>query len=561
MKQPNFLYLAILAGLLLAGNRASAAPTVDTWTGATDANWNNTSADWSPNGTFTNDDSAVFTGTAPTSITIGSGVEVGNGNSTGKSALDFTGGNYTFGGSTLTFDGTNGDTGIAVSSGASATFNVGISETGASFYVAGNGSNGTLTFADGLQSGGLDTNSLGSFGGNQLYIGQYDGATVNFTGGNVYGNYTNVSASATNVSGTAALDVSQLQLQGSITVNGAAASVNVLGDNNRDSLIVGTGNNPAELDLKAGTVTASGGISIDNQDNNTANQANTGTLLIEGGVLTTDTGGSTPQGIIIAPTQTTGGRGNGVLTITGGTVTTAGITFGGSYSSGTYDPTATSSATANISGGTTYIGALGINQAAVAPMTNTINLSGGTIGATANWSSSMAMNLATGTNGNVTFQLANATGTAESIALNGVLSGSGGLKVSAPAAGGALTLGATNTYTGNTEVEGNAQLTLTVNTALAALSSLTLDLATGTQIYNGTVNLDYTGYDYISALSIDGVAQVDGIYSASQLGGSGSGFIDVGDVAVPEPNTWALLIGGIGALVVIVRRRAKAFVL
>jgi autotransporter-associated beta strand protein len=552
MKQPNFLYLAILAGLLLAGNRASAAPTVDTWTGATDANWNNTSADWSPNGTFTNDDSAVFTGTAPTSITIASGIEIGNITSSNKGALDITGGNYTFGGSTLTFDGTDGDTGIEVSSGASATFNVAISETGASFYAAGQGSNGTLTFADGLQSGGLNTNALGSYGGNQLYIGQYDGATVDFTGGNVYAAYTNVSASATNVSGTAVINLQQLQLQGNITVNGASASVNVLGDNNRDSLIVGTGNNPAELDLKAGTVTASGGISIDNQDNNTANQANTGTLLVEGGTLTTDTGGSTPQGITIAPTQTTGGRGNGVLTITGGTVTTAGITFGGSYSSGTYDPTATSSATANISGGTTYIGALGINQAAVAPMTNTINLSGGTIGATANWSSSMAMNLTKGTSGNVTFQTSNASNAAGNITLSGVLSGTGGLNVVGP---GVLTLAGNNTYSGTTDVLNGATLSLTSNLALASTSTLTLDT------FNSSVDLTFSGYDYIAALNINGTAYADGIYNASQLDGSGSGLIDVGDVAVPEPNTWALLIGGIGALVVIARRRAKAFAL
>jgi autotransporter-associated beta strand protein len=133
-----------------------------------------------------------------------------------------------------------------------------------------------------------------------------------------------------------------------------------------------------------------------------------------------------------------------------------------------------------------------------------------------------------------------------------VLSGTGGLNVVGP---GVFTLAGNNTYSGTTDVLNGATLSLTSNLALASTSTLTLDT------FNSSVDLTFSGYDYIAALNINGTAYADGIYNASQLDGSGSGLIDVGDVAVPEPNTWALLIGGIGALVVIARRRAKAFAL
>lgn len=333
-------------------------------------------------------------------------------------------------------------------------------------------------------------------------------------------------------------------------LNSSTASVNSFATQ-YNTIEVGQGNNPGLLDVKAGTVNASGGLVVMLENNLTANAANTSTLLVEGGTVNTDTAGTgTQYGITLAPTAEagTGGIGNAVFTVTSGTVTTAGVTFGGVETvGGVYNSTAHPFATMNISGGTVYVGSLGISQATVAPATNTINLSGGTIGASASWSSSMAMILSTGANGNVTFLNANALvgGTSENITLSGVLSGTGGLNV---AGAGVLTLAGTNTYSGTTDVLSNGTLSLTSNTALAATSSLTLDAP------SSLVYLDYTGYDYITELTIDGTTYTSGIFSASDLnGGSGPGFLDVGGTAVPEPGTWALLLGGLGLLLFVQR--------
>ena len=401
-------------------------------------------------------------------------------------------------------------------------------------------------------------NANGS-GTGQLYIGNFNAGTVNFTGGIVRSAFTNETIGTTNVTGSTTFYTGQLNLySGTGTgegffLNSSTASINSFASQ-YNTIEVGQGNNPGLLDVKSGAVTASGGLVVMLENNLTANAANTSTLLVEGGTVTTDTGTGTQYGITLAPTAEagTGGIGNAIFTVTSGTVTTAGITFGGvETTGGIYNASANTFATMNLSGGAVYVGALGINRAAVAPATNTVNLSGGVIGATANWSSNMAMILTTGTNGNVTFLDASALtgGTAENITLNGVLSGTGGLKVAGP---GVLTLAATNTYSGTTDVLSGATLSLASNTALAATSNLTLDDSTS------LVDLNYTGYDYINQLTLDGTTYTSGIFNASELnGGTGSGFLDVGGTAVPEPGTWVLLLGGLGLLLLAQRGRRR----
>jgi len=98
----------------------------------------------------------------------------------------------------------------------------------------------------------------------------------------------------------------------------------------------------------------------------------------------------------------------------------------------------------NQTGGSIYLGAGGIVSGSNAPTyTETITLGSGTLGALANWSSSLPMTLS----GTMTFQAADGNNNPFNITLNGVLSGSAKLNKTG---GGTLTLGAADTFTGNT---------------------------------------------------------------------------------------------------------------
>ncbi len=151
----------------------------------------------------------------------------------------------------------------------------------------------------------------------------------------------------------------------------------------------------------------------------------------------------------------------------------------------------------NLTGGSLYIGAGGITV--FSGGTYEINLGGGTIGAEANWSSSMNLTL-TGSNGPVTFNPAGNT-----ITLSGVISGHGGLSV---AGGGKLELSGANTYTGDTSVGAGSTLQLDA----AGTSSGALRLVDG-----ATLNANYTGTYKVGSLYTNGVALALGTYNIGNL--------------------------------------------
>ena len=406
-----------------------------------------------------------------------------------------------------------------------------------------------------LHGGTLNTGStLTLTGGGALTSALVSSGTLDITSGILTDNANNI-AGTVNLTGTG-------EISGGLnTYNATTTNINLASNSSTaislssGSLNLGRGGSTSTINLISGIISTSGSnlIKVGNGDNSSVN----GTINVEGGAINATSSGS---GIIIDGVSANSGSANtgtGLLSLSSGTVNTNAIWFGNNTSLPVTLNNA-GNAALTVTGGSLFIGSGGI-VSNVTGQTQAINLSGGTIGASANWTSSMAMKLVTGTNGNVTFQLAN-NGTAFNIGLTGVLSGAGGLKISAPTQGGTLTLGATNTYTGNTEVEGNAQVTLTVNTALAALSTLTLDAAgVGGTVFDGTANLNYTGIDFIAGLTIDGVNLAPGIYGAGSSGVdgdlTGTGFLDVGNVAVPEPGTWALLLGGLGLLVFVRRLR------
>jgi fructan beta-fructosidase len=129
-----------------------------------------------------------------------------------------------------------------------------------------------------------------------------------------------------------------------------------------------------------------------------------------------------------------------------------------------------------------------------------INLGGGTVGAEANWSSSLDMNL-TGSNGPVTFDTA-----ANTITLSGALSGSGGLtKVGS----GTLILSGETSYLGNTAVKAG---TLQLN--LASGNPGAFYLANG-----ASLNLNSGGTYIVGALYTNNVFLPNGIYTSGSLPG------------------------------------------
>jgi len=197
--------------------------------------------------------------------------------------------------------------------------------------------------------------------------------------------------------------------------------------------------------------TTGAGIIVGCQLNNAAAQ---GVLDIQGGTLTL------PQILDIGGAMSAG---SGLVTMSGGTATVGTISFGGANgSSGSANSTG-GSGNLTMTGGTIYLGAGGITNAGTGTFSSARILSGGTIGATADWSSSLPMTL-TNVNGNITFQAADAGAVARNITLSGLLAGAGLVKSGA----GVLTLSGANTYTGGTAINaGTLILTTTNNVSMA----------------------------------------------------------------------------------------------
>jgi fructan beta-fructosidase len=144
-----------------------------------------------------------------------------------------------------------------------------------------------------------------------------------------------------------------------------------------------------------------------------------------------------------------------------------------------------------------------------------INLSGGTVGAEASWSSSLNMNL-TGSNGPVTFDTGGNT-----ITLSGVLFGTGGMtKVGS----GTLILSGANTYTGSTTVnDGILELNM-VGTSPGAF-----------YVKNGaSLNVNSPGTCVVGALYTNNVSLPNGMYTSVNLPGfiTGTNALQVVNIAI-----------------------------
>ncbi|MDR0534305.1 MAG: hypothetical protein LBH01_10175 [Verrucomicrobiales bacterium] len=240
-------------------------------------------------------------------------------------------------------------------------------------------------------------------------------------------------------------------------------------------LIIGRANNGL-LTVKSGTLTNTGnainnGITVGNDGG--------GKLDVQGGVITTNY-------LNIGCIPTAGSSRSGIMLVSGGTTNINTLTFGNGYSGAS----TAGSGTLAISDGLVNIGAGGIVNGVSTSGTYkySIVLSGGTLGSynNANWNSSLNMTLATGTKGNVTFD-----GGSHSITLSGVLSGTGGLNVG----GGTLLLSGANTYTGNTLITAQLQLTngAQLTFKIGANGNNTYLGGSGLLVTNGGFLFDLTG--------------------------------------------------------------------
>jgi autotransporter-associated beta strand protein len=197
---------------------------------------------------------------------------------------------------------------------------------------------------------------------------------------------------------------------------------------------------------------------------------------------------------------------SGLFLIRAGTASVNQITFGdlATQTSGTD--------ALSLTGGALYLGAGGIIITNPAPAFGTsITMSGGTIGASADWSSSLPITLTTNI---TTFKAADIANVAHNITLGGVLSGAGGLTKTG---NGTLLLSGVNTYTNNTTV--NAGMLELVQPSL--FTNSTVAVAGG-----ATLKLDFATTNAVAGLILNGVNKPAGVYnngnSPTFIAGTGS---------------------------------------
>src|ERR1017187_563243 len=481
---PRFAFFAAVAFLLLSGGSALAAQLI--WdplannSGAGSGNWDTTAGNnfwW--NGTS----DTIWSQTTSTSPTMGAvfngpDAAAGTYNITNDAVqvaitnLQVNNNGYTFYGANAIYVGAN-DT-LSVAPNKTVTFNCPMAGSGTSpFWVLGSGA--TMNVPANITSGqqvrlagaaGSVFNLSGAVAPAIMFVlgqGNLTGGSIT-PSGSFYIGYDQTINGTTYGSGT-------LTVSGSATatVNG---NIYIIGRATGSGTLILTNN----ASVTIGNITASRNLAI-NYDSS-ANSS--GTVNVYGGTLTVGSGSQTANVIDFFDTAGAGvgSSATAILNQMGGTINAVnGIVFGptsGSFVGGT--------ASLTNGGGFLYVGAKGIGLNTVAPPVCNISLSGGTVGATANWSSSMPMTLASN-NGNITFQCADSGGSQWNISLSGTLSGSGGFYETG---GGTLALSGTNVVSGSIIVS-NGTLAIVTGNAMT-YGPITVDGSTASPTLSARVS-------------------------------------------------------------------------
>jgi autotransporter-associated beta strand protein len=201
---------------------------------------------------------------------------------------------------------------------------------------------------------------------------------------------------------------------------------------------LGTANSTGAMSIEGGSLTATGAITIGNQQTGGRGGA---MRVLNGTFASTDTA----NGIVLC--RTNGSNANNVASATfaGGMSMVEKFTLG-------FDPTVTAgSATITINGGALYLGSGGIVKNGSAGLVTNLNFGSGLLGAKEAWSTSLPITLPA--NGNISIKAADAANIARDITLEGALSGEGGFSKTG---GGRLRLGGANAFSGAVAVNGGA---------------------------------------------------------------------------------------------------------
>lgn len=453
--------------------------------------------------TFTPIHSVIFgAGSATAGTVTVTGTQSANAMTLNASA----GGSYTFTGGTIRLGSNNGATGLLTVN-ADATIN--------SVLNFKNTTTGVIALAGKsltLGGGGAILQALTGTGSGAGLIATAAASSVTLTAGT----FTTLGAGPSMNIGNALAASGGLVIGGSAILNGTASFQ--MGNNGEGIVTVNPG----------GTLNASSGYVIVGRGG-----SHNGKLVVAGGTLNAST-----EPVLVNFGQSS--LGTGVVTVTSGTLTTTELSYGSTSSGGSgtvnlsggsltaglihfgkatgFNAATGGSAALTVTGGSLYVGSGGIVNNGTAPFAYSVALSGGVVGATASWVSGLNLSLGT-TNGNITFQAANAAAAPYNIALAGVLSGAGGFTKSGA---GALTLSGTNTYGGATAVSAG---TLALSGSGGIANSPLISVQNG-------ASLDVSGlttpFNLAAGQTLAGAGTVTGPLTAAGTISPGSGTPGVG---------------------------------